>query len=68
MPWSILKVLYFKSDILFDFITDETWLIIDIPEKEHKKLISDNFKYIFIFNDEIILHPFVISIEPKKSE
>lgn len=67
-PCIIFKRLYFKSDILFDFITDETWHIIDKPENEHKKLINDNFIFILIFRDEIILQPFVISMEPKKTE
>lgn len=37
------------------------------PENEHKKLIRLSFSGIEIDNDESILHPFVISIEPNNT-
>ena len=38
------------------------------PENEHRKLIRLSFRGIEIDNDESMLHPFVISMDPNSTE
>ena len=65
IPCNSFIIEYFVTDILCLLVKEVTCAIIDIPEKEHKKLIMLNFNG----NDRVDvakrLHPFVISTLPR---